>query len=1503
MMVQEFKSEVNLEISNRVRGFCADHTHMKGYIKHSNSVVSEYNGRQIFEMLQNVDDQMRSVELSEGDRVCQIELDKDKKSLYFRNKGEPFSIAGIKSIMYPDTSSKDNLTIGNKGLGFRSLLNWQPKSIIIRSAGLAFEFSNEIIADILKRNTILSSLDGASKLPMLTFPDVKEWDTSNGWVTEIELVGVDFARKIGTPPKSIEDELVEFNPELMLFLPHLCQVEILETSKGLSSSTVYKSSGWEPVSNCKVNNASARVDERTIQKIASGEIEFTTRWIAYRGDGEFRNDVAVEEGESRVYKYAIAIPCEVSKQKLFQTLYNYLPLRHVELHLPCLVHATVKLDGRRDVLVTHDANQCIFDDVLPKAFQDFAEALKSHPIIPDRWLPYCLLSPLSQKKDGYVGLLYKRLRDIRRTGMFCPCVDGNFRNEKDCCYYPTLIEDGCRITDFFNNFTTLLPHYILKGEPQDFLEHTCAAETIVGCVNQQLLLKDAKVPRSGQDLAELAFVLWRMARRGNQVFFDRSKTNQALDGIYLFHDDSGKILGPESKNVYTPAAGDGLVFPDYMQTDFISQKEWTAITERFKSIIDKSSDDNKIRGFCNAELRDIANFEYYDRYAAAKKMIQSSAEWLTVDMNLQVDEKRTVVHQLLTALWQNYRDDKEPGRLRERVPLFVRAGGGVVFADELLLSSARDFYGDLLPDEVYLTDAQIKELLGAIQIDDPIPFLKYLGVRSDVRIEVRTIGAEDDYFLFLEKIIGVRGGGLPSRAKCSSPLTTRLAIHALRDAEQIRRLDVPCVLRLLEVREYDGLSYWIGESLKELEFSWKEENKLYAREQKVAWSYVSYQLRGILAHVILEENDAVLARLGWRSAKVRSELPFEALSRLGAKRKLSDLTPVELYDLLMAVAKKNIPLTRDFYKKVNAAFVLHRNNGVELPKPPTGLRLYATYMGEKAYCAAGEVFYHDNPSHSRVLLKDCKMLFLGSRVGVDNVCQHFGTKKLDDSLVEITEKVLVEKVFQEEFNRDYQNKIVGLSILLSRRREITSDECQQVFSRVSIVLVSSLTYSYDNGEQRSLSAAEYIKDPRQDGLFYVCVGDIASFPSLHIGQKQSRPFCRTIAAVLCDIVKSSSEEMENEFFACYYDFEEKSTELKEKGYWVEALELPAPAPNFYRDHMRGLRNAFDVIREQSLRPMLWSWLNLRRELQKYYRKYLEYYCDAVSAALLDGNALAIFCTENENLELSVQDYLDRMTRFVKENTCCCGGALEVPAFDWEHAERFLDWVEPNPEELYPGLYSRVSELDNPEALSLMFFDGNEDRISQFLQQAITANAPVADAEPVAAALPLLVRAAGDTAFLKPAEPIVSIGDVSLGGQGTGQATTEKKNSGMRKRGDEAEKLVEYWLRNDPANVGRVMNVTRVSGSSHTSTRSDRLHHDITYIEGGQTYYVEVKACDSGEFFLSSWELGFARNNPATYRLALVSLEDRTIKIVEDVYAKLNGIGLPVNWKVLIKNES
>jgi len=90
--------------------------------------VRDYEGREILELLQNANDAAQ-----ENNQQGKVSIFLSEDGLVVANTGKPFSSDGIISLqndhLSPKRHSKGNL-IGDKGLGFRAILNWSRTPII-----------------------------------------------------------------------------------------------------------------------------------------------------------------------------------------------------------------------------------------------------------------------------------------------------------------------------------------------------------------------------------------------------------------------------------------------------------------------------------------------------------------------------------------------------------------------------------------------------------------------------------------------------------------------------------------------------------------------------------------------------------------------------------------------------------------------------------------------------------------------------------------------------------------------------------------------------------------------------------------------------------------------------------------------------------------------------------------------------------------------------------------------------------------------------------------------------------------------------------------------------------------------------------------------------------------------------------------------------------------------------------------------------------------------------
>ena len=111
--------------------------------------IKGYHGREIFELLQNADDAYQK-SIDDGnkpDEELKVNISYKNDILTIRNTGTVFNKEGILSIVQGNDSTKHGGYIGNKGTGFRSILNWANK-IEIHSGYFNVEFSKKIANDV-----------------------------------------------------------------------------------------------------------------------------------------------------------------------------------------------------------------------------------------------------------------------------------------------------------------------------------------------------------------------------------------------------------------------------------------------------------------------------------------------------------------------------------------------------------------------------------------------------------------------------------------------------------------------------------------------------------------------------------------------------------------------------------------------------------------------------------------------------------------------------------------------------------------------------------------------------------------------------------------------------------------------------------------------------------------------------------------------------------------------------------------------------------------------------------------------------------------------------------------------------------------------------------------------------------------------------------------------------------------------------------------------------------
>jgi hypothetical protein len=318
--------------------------------KKESSLTKQYKGREIYELLQNIDD------AADEKKECIADIMFDGEYLIVSNNGHPFTISTLQRLCQGGVSEKNDQYIGCKGIGFRSVLNWSDDIKIYSGEGdnyIAVRFSRGY-AETKYHSLIDNSSDSIK-------------NHLNNQIDELSNKGIDTSYPIFRAPEPIKpigkqfDTVIKLKIKdniktdiikslndidryryILLFLPHLKQINICDGSVSLAFTKMELS------------------DNKVQLTIPSLEGTTTTEEFFY-----FHRDEKLGKkysGSDRV-SMAIAIPC--NNKEIKEPIYTFFPILDLESPFPALMHATFFLtDNRNDLDInseeTKEANKLIF---------------------------------------------------------------------------------------------------------------------------------------------------------------------------------------------------------------------------------------------------------------------------------------------------------------------------------------------------------------------------------------------------------------------------------------------------------------------------------------------------------------------------------------------------------------------------------------------------------------------------------------------------------------------------------------------------------------------------------------------------------------------------------------------------------------------------------------------------------------------------------------------------------------------------------------------------------------------------------------------------------------------------------------------------------------------------------------------------------------------------------------------------------------------------------------
>ena len=438
--ITKFASDIN-DLINANYNTYKDISRIKADFRTEKGTTKSYNGRQILEMLQNADDAKTD--------IVEIKLDRQNKRLSISNNGMPFTVEeGIASLMVASTSSKKKEFIGNKGLGFRSILNWVSEVKIITKEEVVV-FSEQIAKEEFEKlskssqeKLIEENKDRLSEnevpFAILAIPRVYFNQESSNFQTTIEL----------TYKKEEEVNIIEqlkfLAPEILLFLNHTNAISIIDSENELTKNI-------------------SRTTNETNTRIAINNIT----WNIENSGEVFYKEV---KDEKQYFSYKIAWQDNLGD--VDSKLFTHFPTKEYT-HLPFLIHATFDLDPSRNYLNTSIENEDLLGII--------AEALGGIAVNKIRkeksdWDAYQFLLPERISNDKQLAVFHNRIIELRNELEIYPCVDGTYCKLEDAIFYGNEFSDWVIRNNVQEHFSSFL---MTKDTPDpDILIRTSGEQRI-----------------------------------------------------------------------------------------------------------------------------------------------------------------------------------------------------------------------------------------------------------------------------------------------------------------------------------------------------------------------------------------------------------------------------------------------------------------------------------------------------------------------------------------------------------------------------------------------------------------------------------------------------------------------------------------------------------------------------------------------------------------------------------------------------------------------------------------------------------------------------------------------------------------------------------------------------------------------------------------------------------------------------------------------------------------
>ncbi len=418
------------------------------------AALDSYRGRQILELLQNADD---ACEHFDGEKRLLFRL--TKEHLIIANTGHPFTKQGIESLVISDNSPKQlkrTRYIGNKGLGFRSVLSWSHSPIVVSgdffvtfSAQHARRNVQRLASEIPDLQDLLAEWSAAGRecpASIMRFPHVPCIDDDYAKVAlEVIKEGYNTAILLPLIPmrqdamyEEIKTQLSSISGELAIFCYHIEQLIV--------QADIERK--WDLVRDKQKEKQTLIIQDGHSNKL----------WTVYRRESTLPHELLDQElRRTPEFEVAVAVPDDYTHGKNHK-LCVYFPTNEV-LPMSILCHASLGTDDSRNRLVKHDANKYVL-----KTLGEFVVEIAEKETTTD--VPFRGLELIAGVEKCDPELVEMGLRDVmieacKKRNIFYR-MDGTFATADNVSYPTHPIWSDIATADYFPEILRLPKDILAK---------------------------------------------------------------------------------------------------------------------------------------------------------------------------------------------------------------------------------------------------------------------------------------------------------------------------------------------------------------------------------------------------------------------------------------------------------------------------------------------------------------------------------------------------------------------------------------------------------------------------------------------------------------------------------------------------------------------------------------------------------------------------------------------------------------------------------------------------------------------------------------------------------------------------------------------------------------------------------------------------------------------------------------------------------------------------------